>query len=481
MYNDVQDWDPASAFSLEILPLSNLYEPLLWYDASGDKPIFVPALATSYSRSDDGIIWTFRIREDVRFHDGRLCDARAVKQCIQRTMSIREGPGFIWDAVEEIKVVDNLIIEFHLKYPAPIDLIVSSQYGAWIYSPGLGDLDRDFIRKGYAAGTGPYKLGGWIRNQSIILEKNEDYWEFNKESYQRIDLRIVSEAATRIQMIKGDEADICSLIPIEALSSFENHPDVELKIFPSWVNHLLIFNVKKPPTDDLRIRKAIAATLDYNSIIKNIYSGMASQPTGLVPGSLPGIQPSDNLYKFDLEKAEALLKEVGINEDETLNLSYVASSNEYWKTCLMLQSNCRKLGLNVKLNSGLWSEIWSKSRRFDSAPNMIEMAWWPTYATPSDWFLGMFYTQENPVFNLSYYSNSHIDSLIQVSRELEAFDRDKASRIYGKIQSILIDNCVAIPVADLNAWIVARKDLTGFKKNPAYATINFHHLRKEPS
>ena len=106
MYNDVQDWDPASAFSLEILPLSNLYEPLLWYDASGDKPIFVPALATSYSRSDNGLLWTFHLREDVRFHDDRLCDARAVKQCIQRTMSIREGPGFIWDAVEEIKVVD---------------------------------------------------------------------------------------------------------------------------------------------------------------------------------------------------------------------------------------------------------------------------------------------------------------------------------------------------------------------------------------
>lgn len=482
MYNDVQDWDPASAFSLEVLPLSNIYEPLLWYDASSEEPKFIPALATSYSRSEGGLLWTFNLRKGVRFHDGRICNAHAVKQCIERTISIGEGPAFIWDAVEFIEILDNLTLAFHLKYPAPMDHIVSAQYGAWIYSPGFAEMDRDVIRKGYAAGTGPYKLGGWVRNQTIILEANEDYWdELSKDSYQRVELRIVSEAATRIQMIKGGEADICSLIPIEALRSFENHPDIELKLFPSWVNHMLIFNVKKSPTDDLLVRQAIAATLDYDSIIKNIYSGMASQPTGLVPSSLPGAIPPDKLYEFDLDRARSLLKEAEVDEDEIVKLSYVASSNEYWKTCLMLQANCRKIGLKTELHAGLWSEIWSKARKFESAPNMVEMAWWPTYTTPSDWFLGMFTTQDPPLLNLSYYSNNTIDSLIQSARKMEAIDRDEAARVYGEIQSILVDNCVAIPVADLSLWIVVRKELTGFRKNPAYATILFHHLKKKPS
>ena len=85
LYNDVKDWDPASAFSMEVLPMSNIYEPLLWYDASDKEPSFIPALATSYSSSEDGLTWKFHIRDNVKFHDGSVCNAESVKLCIERT------------------------------------------------------------------------------------------------------------------------------------------------------------------------------------------------------------------------------------------------------------------------------------------------------------------------------------------------------------------------------------------------------------
>ena len=479
MYNDVKDWDPASAFSMEVLPMSNIYEPLLWYDASDKEPRFIPALATSYSSSDDGLSWEFHIRDNVKFHDGSVCNAESVKLCIERTKKLGEGPGFIWDAVERIEVVDDLTVVFHLQYPAPLDLIASAQYGAWIYSPVISEMDRSDIRKGYASGTGPYKLSKWVQNQSIMLQVNKEYWgEISNEVFRKVDIKIVNEAATRIQMIKGGEADICSLIPIEAVKSFENHPELELKIFPSWINHLMIFNVKKPPTNNLKVRQAIAASMDYDNIINYIYNGMAEKPTGLTPNALPGTLYPENMYTFDLSLAEDLLKEVGLEEDESVSLSYVASSNEYWKTCLMLQSNCNKIGLKTELHAGLWSEIWSKGQSFKSSPNMIEMAWWPAYATPSDWFLGMFATQNPPVFNLSYYSNAIVDSLINRARELEAIDREKSAQLYGEIQTILLNDCVAIPIADVNSWIIAKKNLMGFRKNPAYNTVLFYYLRK---
>ena len=233
----MKDWDPASAFSMEVLPMSNIYEPLLWYDASDKEPRFIPALATSYSSSEDGLTWKFHIRDNVKFHDGSVCNAESVKLCIERTKKLGEGPGFIWDAVERIEVVDDLTVVFHLQYPAPLDLIASAQYGAWIYSPIFSEMERSDIRKGYASGTGPYKLAKWVQNQSIILQVNKEYWgEISNEVFREVDIKIVNEAATRIQMIKGGEADICSLIPIEAVKSFENHPELELKIFPSWIN-----------------------------------------------------------------------------------------------------------------------------------------------------------------------------------------------------------------------------------------------------
>ena len=119
-----------------------------------------------------------------------------------------------------------------------------------------------------------------------------------KSSRRKINLRVISEPATRIQMIKGGDADICSLIPIEALSNFDQHPELEVRLFPSFVNHLLILNVDKPPTNDIRIRQAIASALDYQSIIDNIYNGVANKPTGLIPQSLSGISPPEKRYKF---------------------------------------------------------------------------------------------------------------------------------------------------------------------------------------
>ena len=479
MYNDVKDWDPASAFSLEILPMSNIYEPLLWYDASEGESKFIPALATSYSKSADGLRWTFHLRDKVKFHDGQICDANAVKISIERTKEIGEGAGFIWEPLDYIEIVDELTIVFHLKYSAPLDLIVSAQYGAWIYSPRLAEMNRDSIRIGFAAGTGPYMLSKWVQNQSITLEANDDYWRgFSEKSFRKINLRVISEPATRIQMIKGGDADICSLIPIEALSSFDQHPELEVRLFPSFVNHLFILNVDKPPTNDIRIRQAIASALDYQSIIDNIYNGVAIKPTGLIPQSLSGISPPEKRYKFDLKIAEKLVEQSEIDKENSIKLSYVASSNEYWKTCIMLQENCRKIGLRVDLHAGLWSEIWSNARRFETSPNIIEMAWWPTYASPSDWFFNMFGTQDPPLFNLSYYSNTTVDSLIQVAKKMEATRREKSFEIYSEIQSKLINDCVVIPIADLNAWIITKKNLIGFRNNPAYATILFHGLER---
>jgi peptide/nickel transport system substrate-binding protein len=459
--------------------MSNIYEPLLWYDASDGESKFIPALATSYSKSTDGLRWTFHLRDKVKFHDGQICDANAVKISIERTKEIGEGAGFIWGPLEYIEIVDELTIVFHLKYSAPLDLIVSAQYGAWIYSPRLAEMNRDSIRIGFAAGTGPYMLSKWVQNQNIILEANDDYWRgFSEKSFRKINLRVISEPATRIQMIKGGDADICSLIPIEALSSFDQHPELEVRLFPSFVNHFLILNVDKPPTNDIRIRQAIASALDYQSIIDNIYNGVAIKPTGLIPQSLSGISPPEKRYKFDLKIAEKLVEQSEIDKEHSIKLSYVASSNEYWKTCIMLQENCRKIGLRVDLHAGLWSEIWSNARTFETSPNIIEMAWWPTYASPSDWFFNMFGTQDPPLFNLSYYSNTTVDSLIQVAKKMEATHREKSFEIYSEIQSTLINDFVVIPIADLNAWIITKKNLIGFRNNPAYATILFHGLER---
>jgi len=99
MYSDVNDWDPASAASLEVLMLVNVYEPLLWYNAPGSAEQFTPALATSWSVSDDGLSWTFKLRKNVKFHDGEAFNAEAAKASLDRTIKLGKGLAYIWGDV----------------------------------------------------------------------------------------------------------------------------------------------------------------------------------------------------------------------------------------------------------------------------------------------------------------------------------------------------------------------------------------------
>jgi peptide/nickel transport system substrate-binding protein len=145
----------------------------------------------------------------------------------------------------------------------------------------------------------------------------------------------------------------------------------------------------------------------------------------------------------------------------------------------MLYDNLRKIGINLDMKPGLWSTNWQKAKNIKTAPNIISMAWWPTYPTPSDWFFSLYKTQKNPLFNLSYYSNPVVDSLIQTAWSLESIHPEKATLIYKNVQEIIINDCVVIPATDLNIQSVYNNEIIGFEKNPAYATLFFYNLKRK--
>ena len=152
-YDDVKDWDPATAFSLEVFPMSNIYEPLLWYDASTDSGRFLPGLAVSYASSDDGLTWSFDLRKGVLFHDGSPFNSEAVKFVIDRNKKMNGGASYIWSSVDKIITEGPYRVVFKLSSPVPLDKIVSSQYGAWMYSPKLVEVSKEDQLLGYGIGT----------------------------------------------------------------------------------------------------------------------------------------------------------------------------------------------------------------------------------------------------------------------------------------------------------------------------------------
>jgi len=122
-------WDPSTDYSNEIIAMNNMYETLTRYNSQTGQ--VQPLLATAWKRSADAKTWTFTIRQGVKFHDGKPMTAADVKASIDRTITVNQGAAYIWGAVKSVDAPNATTVVFHLKYPAPIDLISSAGYAAF--------------------------------------------------------------------------------------------------------------------------------------------------------------------------------------------------------------------------------------------------------------------------------------------------------------------------------------------------------------
>ena len=158
--------------------MANMYEQLLRVNAPGSAEQFTPLLAESWEKSDDGLVWTFNLRPNVKFHDGEPMNAEAVKKSIEAAKD-HAGASFIWLPLDNVEVVDDLTVKFTLKYPQPLELIVGSEYAAYIVSPKALDAaaaDENYWSAGVEAGTGPYMVESYTADQELVLTQNTEYW-----------------------------------------------------------------------------------------------------------------------------------------------------------------------------------------------------------------------------------------------------------------------------------------------------------------
>ncbi|MCB0075229.1 MAG: hypothetical protein KDE20_27420, partial [Caldilineaceae bacterium] len=164
------DLDPSSSYSNDNVVLSNVYETLTFYNPPGSAETLGPKLAVAWEASDDATEWTFTLREGVTFHDGTPFNADAVKFSLERTKELGLGAAFILDPIESIEAVDDLTVRFTLSYPAPLDLILSSGYGAWMLSPSAADKDNAWFNAGNDAGTGPYTITAYDPSARAVVD-----------------------------------------------------------------------------------------------------------------------------------------------------------------------------------------------------------------------------------------------------------------------------------------------------------------------
>jgi len=478
----ITDWDPATAYAEEIIALQNIYETLTFYNPLTRKAS--PRLALSWQASRDGRTWTFRLRPNVRFHTGRPLDAAAVKAAIERTRTMGGGAAYIWDSVQAIHAEDPATVVFTLKYAAPLDLIASSGYAAYIYdtaAAGSGDL-KQWFAAGRDAGTGPYTIARWNKGRAteLTLRAFDGYWGgWDGPSYRNIVYRVEPDPGDAWRLLLRGEANFVSRLTPQLYRRAENTPGVRSLQVPSFQNLLMLFNTASGPLRDIRLRRALQQAIDYDGVIRAL-QGAGAPASGLVPEGLVGHTP-DQHPRQNLAGATRLLAAAGYGPGRRrlrLTLTYAKDDNDQR---VLVQRLARTLrGLNVTLDARAmpWSAQLARGRENnpDRRQDIFVMYWRPDYADAYSWYRNLFHSDDPSWLNMSYLKDGTTDQRIEELPNIIATDRVAAQRAYAELQNRLVDRLAVVAVP----WVVNYQraylgGIRGYTDNPAYPNVVFVH------
>lgn len=478
------DFDPSTGFSNDSAVNSSVYETLVRYNP-GASELVTPVLAIDWRANEDSTQWTFELREGVQFHDGTELTADAVKASIERTMKLGQGAAFIWDPVKSIEATDDLTVVFNLKYAAPLDLIATAGYGAYIFSPDCVKGQKSaWFNQGNDCGSGPYTFQSHQPGERAVLKAFEDYWGgWEDDQFRTVILQVVEDPTVRQQMIESGEADFTYEIPIDNLSALEGNPEVRVAANPAFQNLLAFFNTRKPPLDDEPVRQALARAFPYGDYVEHVMQGFAEQSNGVIPEGLFGHSDTVPAYEYDLDRARELLSDAGLGDGTELTLTYATGDQNETQAAELWKAELGKLGIDLKIRAMSWEAQWDLGKSDPQrAQDIFVMYWWPTYPTPYDFLFSMFHSEDQPFFNLGYYANPDFDTTIDRANEMLGTNKEEAEEMFVEAQQMLYEDTPAVPIFDQQNIHVIRSSVEGYEDNPAYPhVVFFHELNRAPA
>ncbi len=485
--SDAVTMDPQASFDGQSpLIWRGVYEPLFAYE--GGSLNIKPHLA-SYDVSSDGLTYTFKVKDGIKFTDGEVLDAAAVKFNIERQMAINLGIAYALKPVTKIDMPDSMTIVLHLS--APSDGLLSAfagMYTVYMISPKAirdhqknGDWAQAWLRENMV-GTGPYKLQRYVQSQQAVLKRNEHYWKgWDGAHLETIIVRYIKDASSARLLLERGETDIAVFLPDDVVESMDGESGLKVTDIPSITNYYVVLPSNVAPMNDVRVRKAIAYAFDYDGLVKNILGGRAKQARGPIPSNFPAFDPSVFQYKRDLAKSKQLLAEAG-HPDGGFTLKFTYETGYWWKRPVgeLLQSCLKELGIGLdiqELSPAAWAGMMSNPETAKLA--CYGLLWYPTLATPYDYIWSVFATsaQGTAGYNWGYYSNSTLDKLLdQASAETDAAKR---AGLYGKAQQLIVDESPALFLYEKNYRLPMRSSVQGFVFNGVwFETFDFYALSK---
>ncbi len=473
MYGIPQDptsLDPAETSDLIRDQIAfDIFETLLCYDWDSER--YLPCLAVSWGKNDDGLVWTFHLRPNVKFHDGSALDALAVKNSFDRQIdsscpyyyqNITEpyGKFVLKNMIQKINIIDGLTIQFKLKFPCSFFLDnISSPYLASIISTAA--LKKYGNQFGFhPCGTGPFKFRQWTPGEKIVLEKFKNYWG-RPSRIERIFYKVVPNLKERIESLNKQELDIITGLSAASMNKLYYTPNIKIFTTTSLGTVFLGFNCQRKPYDNPKLRRAISNALDIKTMIASLSRGFAIDAQGPLPPSVPTYDPFIKQEGYNIEKAQKLIKQFGYSDSLIAKFCYVIETDTLRASPLVqyIKDQLEKIGIYTEIVPYHDWSLYLKEVLIQGKCDIFLAGWGILTKNADNFFYALFHSQSN--WNLFHYSNPIVDQLLeQVRQTTTDWERKK---LYREVQQIIINETPAIFLSHSKMPYAVGKRVKNFK------------------
>jgi peptide/nickel transport system substrate-binding protein len=416
-----------------------------------------PDLAESWTASDDLKTWTFKLRSGVKFHHGRVLDADDVVATMQRILDPATGSRARTNLsmVDKVTAVDALTVRFDLNVPyAGFADIFADRQLRIVPKDKLDELST------HPVGTGPFMFKSWSPGDRLELAKHPDYFEKGLPRLDGVTLRIVPESAARMAALESDAVDIVWSMPYETVENLKNNPKARIDgvSTPTWDG--VILNNERRPFNDVRVRQALALTVDKAAIVELVLFGQGDPTFSPIPPSHPYFNRSLKFNPPDIAKAKKLLVEAGYQNGFDVPMQVPQEREQRVRLGVTVRDMARAAGIRINIErvpfASYAATIAGKAQMYVDgyfARPTIDTATYPFYHSSGSWNR-----------QLWLYKDARVDQLLDEARRTN--DETARKAIFDKFQAVVeetVPGIIAYSAAHVNG--VSRR-VEGFRSTP---------------
>jgi peptide/nickel transport system substrate-binding protein len=465
-----------------------LYDSLLHFKDESTE--VEPSLAESWEISDDGLVYTLKLREGVKYHDGTDFKADDVKFNIERQIDPNhpyhdtgEFPyaEFTWGMVDNIEVVDDYTVKIALKEPfAPFVNHLAMHPAAMASPAAIEKSGRDFSIQ--PVGTGPFKFVSWNPGVELVMERNPDYWR-EPPKVEKVIFRPIIEDQARLTELESGGVNFIVNVPPDELARLKGDDRFTVVEQPGMHTWWVAFNHSRAPYDDVRVRQAMNYAINKKAIVDNILKGTGVVAINPLPPVVWSYTDDIQRYDYDPEKAKQLLAEAGYPDGFECVFWVPESGSGMQQPVTMgtaMQADLKAVGIDCKIETFEWGTYLDKvfvppeEAEFD----LMEMSWIGDNGDPDNHLYILLSGEQWPPhgYNAGFYKNDEVDALLREART--TLDVAKRTDLYQQAQKLIAEDPPWMMVDHETQIVVMDKNIKDFKLHPT-GPFRFERVRIE--